>query len=302
MKISQSCWLFAPPWIVVHGILQARILEWVGEGEGNPTQASNPGLPYCRPTLYQLSHQGSQGSTSGKEYACQCRRHKRSRFDWGPEDPLKEAWQPTPVFLPGKFHRQRSLAGYSPWGCREQDRAERLSTHMKAASALWVTSLGSGNYSALSTLGGVQFPNVANLSVLTFFLTFLSSVVCLCLFKGSIWTCLCRIVILLKEHIKTCFTNVKNVLIGGSMGDAESLWKQQPHFWHGSLLPAVCDTEHIFKIHLFFRLFFIQKWNIYTYMYMCMYFYTHRCFRVALNNRNKIHWGLLTWVMCTLIL
>jgi len=25
-------------------------------------------------------------------------------------------WQPTPVFLPGKFHGQRSLAGYCPWG------------------------------------------------------------------------------------------------------------------------------------------------------------------------------------------
>ena len=27
-------------------------------------------------------------------------------------------WQSTPVFLPGEFHRQRSLAGYSPWGCK----------------------------------------------------------------------------------------------------------------------------------------------------------------------------------------
>ena len=32
------------------------------------------------------------------------------------EDPLEEAWAPTPVFLPGEFHGQRSLAGYSPWG------------------------------------------------------------------------------------------------------------------------------------------------------------------------------------------
>ena len=34
----------------------------------------------------------------------------------GWEDPLEEEWQPTPVFLPGKPHAQRSLAGYSPWG------------------------------------------------------------------------------------------------------------------------------------------------------------------------------------------
>ena len=34
----------------------------------------------------------------------------------GWEDPLEKKWQPTPVFLPGEFHEQRSLVGYSPWG------------------------------------------------------------------------------------------------------------------------------------------------------------------------------------------
>ena len=34
--------------------------------------------------------------------------------------PGGEKWQPTPVFLPGKFHGQRSLMGYSPWGHRVQ--------------------------------------------------------------------------------------------------------------------------------------------------------------------------------------
>ena len=32
------------------------------------------------------------------------------------EDPLKKEMQPTPVLLPGEFHGQRSLVGYSPWG------------------------------------------------------------------------------------------------------------------------------------------------------------------------------------------
>ena len=32
--------------------------------------------------------------------------------------PWRRKWQPTPVFLPGEFHGKRSLAGYSPWGCR----------------------------------------------------------------------------------------------------------------------------------------------------------------------------------------
>ena len=38
----------------------------------------------------------------------------------------KEPTQPTPVFLPGEFHGQRSLAGYSPWGHKELDMTEQL--------------------------------------------------------------------------------------------------------------------------------------------------------------------------------
>ena len=42
----------------------------------------------------------------------------------GWEDPLEEGMQPIPVFLPGEFHGQRSLAGYSPWGHKESDMTE----------------------------------------------------------------------------------------------------------------------------------------------------------------------------------
>ena len=45
-------------------------------------------------------------------------------LDWA--DPLKEAWQPTPVFLPGEFQGQRSLVGYSPWGHKKLDRTEQI--------------------------------------------------------------------------------------------------------------------------------------------------------------------------------
>ena len=41
----------------------------------------------------------------------------------------RRAWQPTPVFLPGEFLWQRSLAVYSPWGPKESDMTERLSMH-----------------------------------------------------------------------------------------------------------------------------------------------------------------------------
>ena len=44
----------------------------------------------------------------------------------GWENPWRRKWQPTPVFLPGKFHGQRSLAGYSPQGHEESDRTEAI--------------------------------------------------------------------------------------------------------------------------------------------------------------------------------
>ena len=40
--------------------------------------------------------------------------------------PWRRAWQPTPVFLPGESHGQRSLAGYSPWGHKETDTTEAI--------------------------------------------------------------------------------------------------------------------------------------------------------------------------------
>ena len=38
--------------------------------------------------------------------------------------PWRSKWQPAPLFLPGKFHGQRSLVGYSPWGHKESDKTE----------------------------------------------------------------------------------------------------------------------------------------------------------------------------------
>ena len=38
--------------------------------------------------------------------------------------PWKRAWQSILVFLPGESHGQRSLMGYSPWGCQESDTTE----------------------------------------------------------------------------------------------------------------------------------------------------------------------------------
>ena len=53
---------------------------------------------------------------SGKESACQ---YRRCKFDpWVGKISWRRKWQATPVFLPRKSPGQKSLVGYSPWGCK----------------------------------------------------------------------------------------------------------------------------------------------------------------------------------------
>ena len=68
--------------------------------------------------LWSLLHYnlGFPGGTSGKEPTCQCGRHRfNPRVG---EIPWRREWLPTPVFVPGESHGQRSLVGDSPWDCR----------------------------------------------------------------------------------------------------------------------------------------------------------------------------------------
>ena len=68
---------------------------------------------------------GVPGGASGKEPAYQRRRNKRHRSDpWVGKIPWRRVQQPTPVFLPGKPHEQRSLAGCRQWVCKELDMTE----------------------------------------------------------------------------------------------------------------------------------------------------------------------------------
>ena len=86
----------------------------------------NPALPMggqcseCHYFLFietkkNIHYMGFSGGVCGKEPACQCRRQERcgcsSYFE---KRPWRRAWQPTPAFLPGECHGQRSLMGYSP--------------------------------------------------------------------------------------------------------------------------------------------------------------------------------------------
>ena len=94
----------------------------------DPMNCSTPGLPvhhelpvYPTPNPQIWHFVGA----SGKETTCQCRRHKRYEFDpCVGKIPCRRKWQPTPVFLPGESHGQRSLAGFSPQRRKESDMTE----------------------------------------------------------------------------------------------------------------------------------------------------------------------------------
>ena len=93
---------------------------------------------YVRSHTVRRVQIGTWGGASDKESTCQCRRQKRQELDpWVRKIPWRRAWQPTPVFLPGKPHGQRRLASCSPWGCKELDTTERL-THTHAQTYILI--------------------------------------------------------------------------------------------------------------------------------------------------------------------
>ena len=149
-------------------------------GSGNPTDRSTRGLPVlphppestqthvhwvgdairpshpCRPLLCLPSGEqralltgschllggGFPGGSVVKNSACQCRR--RGLTPWVRNTRWRRKWQVTSVFLPGKSHRQRSLAGYSPLGREESERTQQINNNKKYlnfndAQMMWTT-------------------------------------------------------------------------------------------------------------------------------------------------------------------
>ena len=84
-------------------------------------------LPFLSSVFAEpLSEHGLPRWLSSKESACQCRRQRRCGFEpWVRKIPWRRKWQPSPIFLPGKSHRQRSLVGHSTWGLKDT----QLSAH-----------------------------------------------------------------------------------------------------------------------------------------------------------------------------
>ena len=125
---------------------------------------------------FSLQAPGFPGGASGKEPACQCRGHGRLGSDlWVGKTPWRRAWQPTPVFLPGEAHGQRSLAGYSPWGHKQSGMAEvtRHSTSHSSSLAVSTTSAVTSSMEVLNPsksstrIGTNFFQTPVNVNILT---------------------------------------------------------------------------------------------------------------------------------------
>ena len=130
MKVIQSCLtLWDPMSYTVHGIRQARILEWVAfpisRGSSHNPRLK-PGLLHCGQILYQLSHKGSSRILKWIDYpfsSGSSRPRNRTRFscvaggfftNWAIREALmlwRRAWQPPPVFLPGDSPRTEEPGG-----------------------------------------------------------------------------------------------------------------------------------------------------------------------------------------------
>ena len=76
--------------------------------------------------MYYRIRGGFAGGSVVKKPTCQCRRHKRRRFNlWVGKIPWRRIFcNPLQYSCLENPHGQRSRVGYSPWGCKESDTTE----------------------------------------------------------------------------------------------------------------------------------------------------------------------------------
>ena len=114
---GRTCWGFQA-WDTASQINLMDCFEPVREEPGYiGVLQQKPGSLNIKRLLLINENQGLPRWCNGKEASCQCR---RCMFD---------PWVGKIPWYPGKSHRQRSLAGYSPWGHKELDAAEHTHTH-----------------------------------------------------------------------------------------------------------------------------------------------------------------------------
>ena len=89
-----------------------------------------------RDSIYLWNEKDFPGDASGKEFGWQCSRLRRYKFNpWVGKIPWGRKQQHTPVYLLGKSHGQKSLMGYSPWGCKRVGH-DRVTEHV-ACKDIW---------------------------------------------------------------------------------------------------------------------------------------------------------------------
>ena len=126
----------------VHGILQARTLEWVAISfsRGSSWPRIEPGYPALQADALTSEPPGKPPNTAldiiniyidhiGLLSAQMVKNPSMQEIhapSLGQKIPWRRECQPTPVFLPGEVHGQRSLTGYNPWGWKESDMTEQL--------------------------------------------------------------------------------------------------------------------------------------------------------------------------------
>ena len=109
----------SPPGSSVHGIFQARILECVAISYFRGLKRCIPfsrGFPSGAVVKNLPADSGDPRGAGSRDTS------------WVKKIPWRRKWQPILVFLPGKFHGQRSLACYSPWTHKESDMTEHACT------------------------------------------------------------------------------------------------------------------------------------------------------------------------------
>jgi len=161
VKVAQSCLTLCDPMdCLVHGILQARILEWVAFPFSRgifPTQGSNPGLPHCSRILYQLSHKGNPTILEWIAYPFSSRSSQprnRTRVSWIAGRFFTNKFVVISYTNPGKLIQQwmKSWASYS-WMYSLSIAVQQITVNLLGYSNKYLLShslCGSGIWDILS--------------------------------------------------------------------------------------------------------------------------------------------------------
>ena len=140
----------------------------------------------------------TQGGSDGKESTCNVG-DLGSIPGLGRSPGERNGRQPAPVFLPGEIHGQRSLMGYSPWGCQELDMTEQLWLHFHQPF-MALQHQGSGYLLALKAILPLCLPELLLLDKVCIFRVASSYELHPCKSWWHFWACISLLVFKYRRH------------------------------------------------------------------------------------------------------